>query len=170
MRKVKLFIATTLDGYIAGLNGEIDWLFDDADYGYKEFYASIDTMLMGNSTYKQVLTFGEFPHNDKENFVFTRNINQKNDKNVTYISKDIGAFVADLKMKSGKDIWLVGGGEINSILLSEDLIDEMIISIHPILLGAGIPLFKGPIEIKRFKLIEYKTFPSGLTQVTYAKI
>lgn len=165
-----MFIATSLDGYIAGTYGEIDWLFDDADYGYKEFYASIDTMLMGNSTYKQVLTFGDFPHRDKEIFVFTKDINQKNDKNVSYISNDISTFVANLKMKTGKDIWLVGGSEINSILLSNDLIDEMIISIHPLLLGAGISLFKGPIEIKRFKLIEYKTFPGGLTQVTYAKI
>lgn len=169
MRKIILFIATSLDGFIAGPNGEIDWLFDDGDYGYSHFYDSIDTTLMGNETYKQVLTFGDFPYKEKENFVFTRNEKLNDNQFNKYISADISGFVKNLKNKKGKDIWLIGGGQINSIILNEDLIDEMIISIHPVLLGNGIPIFSKNAKQKTFRLTNYKQYTSGLTQVSYKK-
>lgn len=169
MCKVILYIATSLDGYLAGPNHELDWLYHDADYGYTEFYDSIDITLMGNETYRQVLTFGDFPYKEKENFVFTRNTGLKDDKNVKYISADIPEFVEKLKNDNGKDIWLIGGGQINSLLLKEDLIDEIINSVHPLLLGKGIPLFPGTENLKSFRMTKYKEYPSGLAQLYYAK-
>jgi len=170
MRKIILYIATSLDGYIAGLNHDLNWLFDDADYGYSAFYNSISTTLMGNETYRLVLTFGEFPYKDKENFVFTRNRKIKDDQNVAFISADIIDFVKKLKNKKDKAIWLIGGGEINTLLLKENLIDEMIISVHPVILGNGIPLFRDVGDSKQFEMKSFKEYKSGLVQLTYKNI
>jgi len=167
MRKIILFIATSLDGYIARENGDIDWLFTDGDYGYKEFYDSIDITLTGNATYKQTLTFGEFPFPGKTNYIFSRHITKSKDDRVTFISGDIATFGRKLKQQTGKNIWLVGGGEINEIFHRAELIDELIISIHPIILGKGIPLFKGAANSSALTLISHNVYPSGLVQAHY---
>jgi dihydrofolate reductase len=167
MRSVKLFIATSLDGYIAGPNDEIDWLFTDGDYGYKKFYDSIDTTLSGYNTYRLALTFGSFPYPDKTNYVFSRLHQHHEDTPVTFISADPCQLVSDLRKKDGKDIWLVGGGQLNTLLLNAGLIDEMIISVHPIILGNGIPLFGGHPKQLKLKLLASEAFSSGLLQVTY---
>ena len=170
MRKVILYIATSLDGYIAQINGDIDWLFTDfneSDYGYTEFYNSIDTTLIGNSTSRQILTFGEFPYTEKKNFVFTRNKTVKPHPGVSFILSDIGEFVRKLKSEYGKNIWLVGGGQINTVLLKAKLIDELIISIHPVLLGNGIPLFEKHEGEFDFTLIKNTPYSNGLVQMVY---
>ena len=167
MRKIILFIATSLDGYIAREDGAIDWLFTDADYGYKHFYDSIDTTVMGNTTYKQALTFGEFPFKEKINYVFTRQAPKAKDERVTFISEDIATFGAALKKQEGKDIWLVGGGQINEAFRQAGLIDELIISIHPIILGKGIPLFGDSSTISNLKMLSHEIYPSGLVQIRY---
>ncbi len=166
MRKLKLYIAMTLDGYIAGPNGGIDWLDagGDFDYGYKDFYTSIDTTLMGNSTYKMILTFPKFPYQDKTNYVFTRDTPPPDTPNVRFVSGDIGAFVRSLKKESGKDIWLVGGGQINTIMLNEGIIDEMILTIFPLTLGEGIPLFAPSAMRSLFKTVDCETYETGLIQ------
>ena len=99
MRKLKLFIATSLDGYIAGPKGEIDWLEagGNTDYGYSVFYDSIDTTLMGYATYKLTLTFPRFPYPDKTNYVFTRGRLPPDTDHVRLVSGDIAAFVRSLK-------------------------------------------------------------------------
>jgi dihydrofolate reductase len=167
MRKIILYIATSLDNFIAKKSGEVDWLFHDQDYGYRDFYNIIDTTLMGHNTYKQILEFGEFPYKEKINFVFTRNKKPQKSKFVSFINHDIKSFLVDLKEKNGKNIWLVGGSQINSLLLNNSLIDEMIISIHPIILGEGIPLFSDRNTQKKVILIETKEFSSGLVQLSY---
>ena len=170
MRKVILYIATSLDGYIARENGDIDWLFTDSedhDYGYSELYNSIDTTLIGNSTYEQILTFGEFPYPGKTNYVFTSNKKAKPHPSVKMIHLDIGKFVRKLKSENGKNIWLVGGGQINTVLLNANLIDELIISVHPIMLGNGIPLFEKHNGQSDLTLIKSCPYPNGLIQMTY---
>ena len=159
----------SLDGYIAGSDHNLDWLFDNDNYGYIPFYKSISTTLMGNGTYRLVLSFGEFPYKDKENFVFTRNAAKQNDHNVSFISGDIIDFVKKLKNRKDKDIWLIGGSEINTLFLKEDLIDEMIISIHPVILGKGIPLFRDIGHSRQFEIINFKEYKSGLIQITYKR-
>ena len=100
MRKIILFIATSLDGYIARENGDIDWLFTEGEYGYNEFYDSIDTVLMGGKTYRQALTFGdEFPYATKQAYVFTRDVNHKSNEEVAFIHHDMLDFAQDLKRK-----------------------------------------------------------------------
>lgn len=167
MRKIKLFTALSLDNFIAKKDGGIDWLFMDADYGYTPFSQSIDTTLMGRKTYEQVLTFGDFPYPNSTNFVFTKNQNLQDNENVSFIKTDIIAFCENLKKQSGKDIWLIGGGAINSILLNHGLIDELILSIHPVYLGEGIPLFPYIKKQVDMKLIANTIFPNGLVQLTY---
>ena len=170
MRKLKLYIASSLDGYIAGPKAEIDWLnaAGAADYGYHEFYASIDTTLMGNITYKQILGFGEFPYPDKANYVFTRGTTTDTE-NVQLISGDIAAFVRSLKNRPGKDIWLVGGGQINTVLLNEQLIDEIILTVFPLVLGDGIPLFAPNAKRTQFETVGCQTYETGLIQWHVAK-
>ena len=141
MRKIILFIACSLDGYIAGEGDGIGWLFTDADYGYSAFYNSIDAVLVGKRTYDQAKGFDEYPFKGKKCYVFTRDKSMKKDDNAEFIGEPV-AFAKKLLKLSGKNIWLVGGGEIISLFLNNSLIDEIILSIHPIILGSGIPLFR----------------------------
>jgi dihydrofolate reductase len=166
MRKVTLYTATSLDGLIAGPNDELDWL-DAAgeadDYGYLEFYESIDSTLMGHATYKVTTSFGEVPSQDKTNYVFTKGP-LPSAEHVEFISGDIASFVRTLKEKSGKSIWLVGGGQINTVLLNASLIDEMILTVFPTVLGAGIPLFAPGAKRSGFKTQSCRSYPAGVIQ------
>ncbi|MEK6982660.1 MAG: dihydrofolate reductase family protein [Candidatus Micrarchaeota archaeon] len=169
MVKIALFIACSLDGFIADLNGEIAWLFQDQDYGYSKFYESIDVLVMGNNTYKTTLTFDTFPHKDKECFVFSKKEKREKDENVTFVKNSVRKFILDMQKNGKKKIWLVGGSELIYEFLKENLIDEFIISIHPILLGRGINLFKESAIRKELKLIKAEKFETGLVQLTYKK-
>ena len=163
MRKTILFIACSLDGFIAREDGEIDWLFTDQDYGYAEFIRNVDAILMGRKTYEQCLTFGDWPYPGKECFVFTHG---KIDDSRIHVSTNPVLTTRGLIHKPGKDIWIVGGSEIVKELLNAQLTDELVISIHPIILGAGIPLFK-QINETRLKLIDVIKFETGLLQIKY---
>jgi len=158
MRKIKLFIASSMDGYIAKEDGSVNWLPENTDSGYDQFYNSIDTVLMGKKTYEQILTFGKFPYKDKTSYVFTRNPNQKKkDENVEFVSK-VEEFTNKLISSSGKDIWLVGGSDIASTFLNNKFVDELILSVIPLVLGKGIPLFKNikeEIKLELIKTTEY---------------
>jgi dihydrofolate reductase len=172
MRKIKLYIASSLDSFIAGENGTIDWLFSDADYGYAEFYNSIDTIFVGRKTYEQSLTFEEYPYKGKKVYVFTHNAKKQKDKyasDVEYIDKDIPGFVRGLIQQpvSNRDIWLLGGGEIVSLFLNADLVHEIILSVHPIILGKGIPLFNKIKKLVKLRLVKSSQFESGLVQLHY---
>lgn len=167
-RPVVLYVATSLDGYIARETGGVDWLFTDQDYGYRAFMAGVDTVLMGRKTYDLVLTFGEYPYKSVESVVFTRTPREP-EGGVRFFSGPIAPFVAELKAGPGRTIWLVGGGEIVAECLRHDLIDEYVVSIHPILLGRGIPLFPlgYPERVLKFQRVE--TFSSGLVQLFYTR-
>jgi dihydrofolate reductase len=169
MRKVKLFIASSLDCYIAREDGGTDWLYTDADYGYAKFYDSIDTIIVGRKSYDQSLTFDIYPYKGKKVYVFSRKKERKNnnEQDVEYIDTNIQDFVTSLTQSIGKDIWLLGGGEIVSVLLNAGLVDEIILSIHPIILGTGIPLLRNIQKEVNLKLENSLSFESGLTQLCY---
>jgi dihydrofolate reductase len=131
MRPVILFSAMSLDGFIAGPQGEIDWLFQDADYGYAAFYDRIGTMLMGRKTFDFVNSLTPYPHSDRENIVFTRSPKSSEADYLHFIQDDPVSFTKQLKTIPGKPIWLVGGGAINQLFVEAGLVDEMILSVHP---------------------------------------
>ena len=169
-RKIILYIATSLDGYIARKNGDVDWLFTDQDYGYQDFYKAIDTILFGSKTYDQVLTFGKFPYGDRKCFVFTRTKRSRDD-HAEFVTGDIVEFINKLQNNAGMDIWLIGGADLIEVFLANNLIDEYKIFVHPLILGDGIPLFKksfkkqkSEINIKLENIIRYS---SGLVQLYY---
>ncbi|MBA4053794.1 MAG: dihydrofolate reductase [Marivirga sp.] len=168
MRKIILNLAVSLDGYIAGPNGEYDWCLTDADYGMTDFLSSVDATLMGGKSYRLLLEYGP-PYPEFINYVFTRTEKSSPYTNVELLSNDIPSFVTKLKKKDGKNIWLFGGAEIIHILRTHDLIDELILSVHPVLLGDGLSLFKKLKARKQFKLVDSITYPSGLVQITYKK-
>ena len=173
MKKIILYSAISLDGKIAKENGAVDWLDDipnpdKLDYGYQDFYESIDTTLMGNKTYQQVLGFDmPFPYPGKENYVFTTNKNLKKDENVKFISEDSIRMVQDLKSKKGKDIWLVGGAAINTLLLNNNLIDRLMLFVMPVIIGPGIPLFSGIPNLSKLKLVETQNYNTGVVSLIY---
>jgi dihydrofolate reductase len=167
MRKVVLFIASSLDGYIARPSGDIDWLFTDQDYGYSEFFASVDTVLLGRKTYEQVLTFGEYPYEGVKSYVFTKNPLFQAENNVELVTEDIKKFINNLRQADGKNIWLVGGSQLTYDFMNKNLVDELILSIHPIVLGEGIPLFVNSTMPQFLKLTKCQTYSSGLVQLSY---
>lgn len=166
MRKIKLFIASSLDGFIADKKGEIDWLFTDADYGYKKFFSSVDTVLMGSKTYRQSQQFEKEPFKGKKIVVFTRKKPVQEKTGAVFVSNPV-AFTKKLLKEKGKDIWLVGGGKIVSLLINAKLIDEIQLFVHPLLLGKGIPLFDKIHERTRFKTVKAKQYKSGLIELHY---
>ena len=163
-KRIILYIAISLDGFIARKGGSVDWLspYENGpeDYGYNEFYKKIRTVIMGNTTYKQILSFGGFPYKSKDKL---------KDENVTFVSKSAKDFISQLNLREDENVWLVGGASIVDEFLKFDLIDEFIITTIPILLGEGIPLFKGKLNEKRLKLIDVKSFNSGLVQLHYTR-
>lgn len=172
MRKIVLYIAASLDGYIARPDGSIDWLEDKdyaiagEDFGYSDFFQTIDTTLMGHSTYKVVLGFDmPFPYSDKSNYVFSRSTKHSDTAHVRFISTDAVGFVQELKQQPGKTIWLIGGGELNTLLLNHRLIDEIILTYIPILLGEGIPLFAAGAQERKMTLTGSRSYSNGFVQV-----
>jgi len=168
-RKVVLFIAISLDGYIARHNGEVNWLYTiegEGDNGYQVFYDTVDTVLMGRKTYDEALTLAEeFPYSDKTCYVFSRSEQQPN-SHVTFVQEDIVTFVKELKEQPGDSIWMVGGADALDGMIKNQLVDEFIITIAPVLLGEGIPLFKEqPLE-QSLTLLQTTVF-GQFTQLHY---
>ncbi len=145
-RKIMLFIATSLDGYIATEDDSLEWLFKvegDGDNGYSDFYDTVDTVIMGRRTYDWLLKqeLESFPYEGKECYVFSRTISQ-DDENIKFFSGDVVDFTNQLKNKEGKNIWVMGGGDLIHSFINKKLVDELIITVSPVLIGKGIPLFK----------------------------
>lgn len=145
-RKLVLFIATSLDGYIATENDSLEWLFKvegEGDNGYSDFYDTVDTVIMGRRTYDWLLEqqLESFPYEGKECYVFSRTLSEDNEY-VKFFSGDLDDFTKQLKDKEGKNIWVMGGGDLIHSFINEKLVDELIITVSPVLIGNGIPLFK----------------------------
>jgi len=167
MRPIVLFIAASLDGYIARSSGEVDWLFTDQDYGYADFLAGVDTVLMGRKTFEQVMTFGEWLAQAKQNYVFSTNPDFDASPHAKVVHTPVEDFAETLRQTEGKAIWLVGGAALSQSFLLAGLIDEIVLSIHPVLLSDGIRLFDRVDSAPSLTLISSKTYDSGLVQLTY---
>lgn len=170
-RKLVLFIAASMDGYIAAPNDDLSFLSlvnkEGEDYGYSSFIQTVDTAIVGRKTYDWVMAnVPEFSHADKNTYVITRSPKPSNG-NITFYSGNLKDLITELKAKKGKNIFCDGGSEIIHELLKEKLIDEMTVSIIPILLGNGTRLFKDGAPEQKLKLISTKQFDTGLTQLHY---
>lgn len=171
MKKLILYIACSIDGYIAKTNDDISFLSvvekEGEDYGYTEFINTIDTVLIGRKTYDKVMTLvPEFPHADKECYVITRTP-KDSIGNIHFYTGDLLSLVKELKSRQGKNIFVDGGAQLVYELLRLQLIDEMIISYIPVTLGDGIVLFQGNMPETKWKLVSTKNFDTGLVQVKY---
>ncbi len=145
-RSVVLFIASSLDGYIATKDESMDWLYNvegEGDNGFSAFYETVDTVLLGKKTYDWIMKHDleEFPYKNKQCFVFTRS-KMEDTEDVKFVNGNIAEFIVKLKSQNGKRIWIVGGGELLHSFLQEKLVDEIIITVAPVILGSGIPLFR----------------------------
>ena len=173
MRKVKLYIAISLNGKIAKPDGSVDWLESipnpqKTDHGYAAFCESIDTTIMGHNTYKQVAGWDiEFTYRDKKNYVLTSNKSLEENEDVTFISTDHVKFIKQLKKLDGKDIWLIGGGNTNSTLMDAKLIDELIVFVMPIILDDGIDFFDSLSEDVTLNFIKSRTYSTGAVELVY---
>lgn len=170
-KKLCLFIAMSLDGYIAKPDGDISFLDEmnqeDEDYGYSAYMETIDTIILGRKTYDKIRSMGiENPYGERDVYVLTRTPREKSGKTIFY-SGGLKELVTTLKSKPGKNIYCDGGAEIVQQLLNQDLIDEMTISIVPVILGTGIRLFSESIPEKKLKLTGAKTYPKGLVKLHY---
>ena len=174
MIKTVLYIATSLDGFIARPDGNLDWLTSmpnpqNHDYGYAEFLNTIGTIVMGRKTYHEIIGFGvDWPYNEIKSYVVTSDKDLKiQSPNTFLLTENLNDFVEEMKNQSNKDFWLVGGGQLIKSFLDAGLIDKMIITVIPKVIGQGIPLFAGTINETNWKLIEVVSFDTGVVNLTY---
>ena len=175
MRKLSLFIATSLDGYIAKPNDDLSFLKlvekEGEDYGYAAFTSTIDTIIIGRKTYDYVVKeigSSHYDNGERDVYVITRT-ERPDDGKIKFYTGDLTELVHQLKSKNGKNIYCDGGAEIINELLKNDLIDEFIISVIPILLGGGTKLFKAGIPEQLLEFVTVKAFDTGLTQLHYKR-
>jgi dihydrofolate reductase len=174
MKKIILYISTSLDGRIAEPDGGLDWLTEfpnseKTDYGYKDLLASVDTIIMGGRTYREMLNMDVILPYPKQITHVVSHTNWGEKDNIKFITKNIIETISELCNQKGKDIWLVGGGELISMLLAADLIDEMQICYFPVILGKGILLFPEQSKESKWELTSNKTYNSGVLMVKYQK-
>ncbi|MDP2335922.1 MAG: dihydrofolate reductase family protein [Bacteroidota bacterium] len=174
MKKIILYITASIDGRIAQSGGGMDWLTgfpnpEKTDYGYHNMLSKVDTVIMGGRTYREILNMDViWPYNQQTTYVVSHH-NWGEKENIRFITENVIETISELRNREGKDIWLVGGGELVSMLLATDLIDQMQIIYASVVLGKGIPLFPEQPNESRWKLNSYKASDSGILAVDYIK-
>ncbi|KAF5057412.1 putative protein YyaP [anaerobic digester metagenome] len=170
-RKVRLFVATSLDGYIAGPDHDLSFLQtverEGEDYGYAAYASETDTVVIGRNTWAKVTSDGVYsPFKEKQVYVISSSGNPESGS-VVYYSGNLTQLIKELKSSAGKDIQVEGGPQMIGELLNNRLLDSICISIIPVLLGSGIPLFREGVHPAKLELQQSGSFPSGLVQATY---
>lgn len=179
MRKIILNLAATLDGFIEGPKGELDWCILDDDMGLDTFLAGIDSIFYGRVSYDLWGNYQPEPSAtdtekdlyasilSKQKYVFSSHNRQ--DANATFITADIVKRIEEIKKAPGKDIWLYGGAQLITTFIENGLIDVYMIAVHPTVLGAGKPLFDNMVSRLSLKLMDAKVFKSGVVQLIYGR-
>jgi dihydrofolate reductase len=177
MRKIIVYVATSADGYIARLNGDVEWLNEipgTSDYGIRDFYRSIDTILWGRKTYDLALAWqkegvagAEFDKKMK-NYVFSRRPPKKAHPAVEVVKGPVRKFIERLRAQPGKSIWVMGGAGLIGSLLDVGAIDEFDIHVMPVFIGSGIPLIAPKRRDVKLALLESRSYPEGVVRLHYA--
>jgi dihydrofolate reductase len=169
MRKVTFGGANSLDNYLARKDHAVDWLRwgEEAAAVMADYWKTIDTVLMGRKTYEVAVRTGQGGYPGVKNYVFSRTLPEGAHGGVTVVARDVADFVRELKRADGKDICLMGGGELARSLFEAGLIDEVGFNVHPVLLGSGIPLFHPMSRQIDLELIECRPFKNGCVLVRY---
>jgi len=171
MRKVVLGLGISLDGYIARPDGSVDFLFMPKDYSMAPFFATIDTAIMGRKTLDDGLKMsgGSIPSYGLKYYVLSRSQPIGDRHGATFTHQTPAALIDEIRKEPGKDIWLMGGGELARDFLKADLVDELYLGIVPVLLGEGIPLFPAGFPQRDFALLENHTYSQGLISLRYER-
>lgn len=154
-RDIILYIGTSIDGYIANDDGTLEWLEStevEGDSGYSTLLERIDSVVMGKGTYDVVRGFDmDYPYSDYKNYVFSKSVSGS-DEYASFINEDVKTFIHKIKQEPGKDIWLIGGGNLAREFFKENLIDEIQLAIAPVILGKGISLYIGDDITQKYTL------------------
>lgn len=171
MTDVVYYVAASLDGYIATPDGGVDWLSaverPGEDYGYADFVASVDALIMGSATYEQVLGFGEWPYGDKPCWLLSRRPLETASPATIVTPQTPAELMAVLAERRCQRAWLVGGSALAASFRAEGLVTEYVLSVIPVILGAGIPLFAMPGPRESLTLVASQSYESGVVQLTY---
>ncbi len=168
MRKIRYLVAMSVDGYIAGPNGEADWIDTDPEVDFPAIWAQFDTLLMGRRTYEAASKrLGERAFAGITTIVFSRTMKPQDHPRVTVVSQTNADWVRALKNQSGKDIWLMGGSELFRSFLDSGSVDSVEVSVIPVLLGSGVPLLPPPYSPTKLKLSGSKIYRSGRVSLAY---
>jgi dihydrofolate reductase len=169
MRRVRYNVAASLDGYIAGPNGEFDWIPDDPAVDFTELFAGVDTVLLGRHSYEVVRQSGPPPwESGARVYVFSAQLKQSDHPGVTVVGSDAADVVRALRAESGcGEIWLFGGGRLFASLLQAGQVDTVEVTLVPVLLGGGIPLVPRGVPRTALELAGTKTYPGGMVTLSY---
>ncbi len=169
-RKVIAGLGISLDGYIARLDGSVDFLFMPKDYSMGPFFKTIDTAILGRKTYDDGLKMGGSFTGSIKYYVFSKTHPPGERNHVTFTNESPSAVIVEIRKKPGKNIWLMGGGILIRDFLKEDLVDELYLGVVPTLIGEGIPLFPSGFPQREFDLVENKTYSRGLITLKYERV
>jgi dihydrofolate reductase len=168
MKKIRYGVAVSLDGYIAGPNGEADWIVNDPAFNFAALWAQFDTLLMGRRTYDAAVSrLGASSMKGRKIVVASRTLRPQDHPGVTILFDVNRESIQGLRAQTRKDIWLFGGGELFTHLLAIKEVDTVEMSVIPVLLGCGIPLMPPPAQMTRLKLTDHKIYPSGTLWLAY---
>jgi dihydrofolate reductase len=173
MRKIIYGVGTSLDGYIARLDGSLDFLhLRSSNYSMGPFFKTIDVGLMGRKTYEVGVRMsgGKFESHGLRCYIFSRSLPEGERDGAIFVREEPKKLVDELRKNKGKDIWLAGGGELTREFLKEDLVDELYLGIVPVLVGEGIPLFAPGFPQREFTLMESKAYSGGLVALKYERV
>jgi dihydrofolate reductase len=172
MRKIVYGVGISLDGYIARPDGTLDYLhLRPSNYSMGPFFKSVDVGIMGRKTYDAAMKMsgGKFDGQGLDCYVMSKTLEPGKRGGATFVNEDVKKFVAGLRQKKGKNIWLMGGGELAREFLKQDLVDELYLGIVPVLIGEGIPLFPPGFPQRVFTLTENKTYSGDLIALKYER-
>lgn len=167
---LRYYVAASLDGFIATSDGAVDWLapYEGQDFGYEEFVAGIDAVILGRATYDQVRGFGKWPYGGKQGYVLTSTPLPSPPDGVVPYSGDLADLAARLRTESKQDIWVVGGGQTAAGFLEAGGLDRIELFVMPVLLGTGIPFLPHHPRQTDLRLISSETGPLDVLSLTYS--